>query len=76
MARIAHLPFTRLHTDRLNFRSGVAASVRRTVMSRFPALRKQYQRLGADPVMDRDYEVRLQALTRQLAEKHGLSRWL
>jgi len=76
MRRIAHLPLTRLHSDRLNFRSGVAASVRQTVMRRFPSLRKHYARLGSDPTADRDYEQRLRALTRQLADKHGLSHLL
>jgi len=72
MGAIAHLPLTHLHTDRLNFRSGVAASVRHTVMRGFPGLRKRYARLGADPEVDHDYEVRLRTLTRELARKHWL----
>ncbi|MGD8239183.1 MAG: radical SAM protein [Armatimonadota bacterium] len=73
MGRIAHLPLTHLHADRLNFRSGVAASVRETVTRRFPSLGEAYARLGRDAALDRAYEEELGALTRALAGKHGLS---
>jgi DNA repair photolyase len=72
-AAIAGLPLTHLHTDRVNFRSGVASSLRQMVRKRFPELVEEYAWLGSDCDEDRAYADQLQARIAHLARRFGLS---
>jgi DNA repair photolyase len=72
-AAIAGLPLTHIHTDRVNFRSGVAASLRQMVGRHFPALAEEYRWLGSDCDEDRAYADQLSTRIARLARRYGLS---
>ncbi len=75
-AAVAPLPVTHLHTDRVNFRSGVAASLKKMVAQHFPGLADEYSWLGSAGEEDQAYADQLQFRISSLAEKYGLSQKL
>jgi len=72
-AAVAPLPLTHVHTDRVNFRSGVAASLKQMVARHFPHLREHYRWLGADADEDRAYADQLRTRIARLAQRFGLA---
>ena len=72
-AAVAPLPLTHIHTDRVNFRSGVAISLKQMVARHFPQLADDYRWLGSDADEDEAYADQLHVRVRRLADKHGLS---
>jgi DNA repair photolyase len=72
-AAVARLPVTHLHTDRVNFRSGVAASLKQMAAEHFPELVGEYRWLGRDTDEDEAYADQLEARIARAAERHGLS---
>jgi DNA repair photolyase len=70
---VAKLPVTHLHTDRVNFRSGVAASLKAMVRKHFPRLDDDYLWLGSDGGEDQAYADQLQSRVEVLARRHGLA---
>ncbi|MFB3879667.1 MAG: radical SAM protein [Armatimonadota bacterium] len=72
-AAVAELPITHLHTDRVNFRSGVAASLKAMVRNRFPRLDDDYLWLGSDGDEDQAYADQLQSRLEVVAARYGLA---
>ncbi len=72
-AAVAKLPITHLHTDRVNFRSGVAASLKAMVAKHFPALDDDYLWLGSDGEEDEAYADQLRTRLDLLASRYGLA---
>jgi DNA repair photolyase len=72
-AAVAPLPLTHIHTDRVNFRSGVAASLKKMAAQHFPHLSEDYRWLGSDADEDRAYAAQLDFRIHRLADEHGLS---
>ena len=72
-AAVAPLPLTHIHTDRVNFRSGVAISLKQMVARHFPQLADDYRWLGSDADEDQAYANQLHLRVRRLADKYGLS---
>ncbi|HUU53879.1 MAG TPA: radical SAM protein [Armatimonadota bacterium] len=75
-AAAARLPLTHIHTDRVNFRSGVAWSLKQMVAEHFPELADDYLWLGSDGDEDRAYADQLETRIADIAERHGLSQKL
>ena len=75
-AAASRLPLTHIHTDRVNFRSGVSASLRAMVARHFPRLVEDYRWLGRESDEDRAYADQLQSRIARLAERYGLSQKL
>jgi DNA repair photolyase len=73
IARVAPLPITHFYVDRLNFRSGVASSVRATLKRYFPAALGQFDAVASDPDADAAYQQALGKRARALADKHGVA---
>ena len=73
VAAVARLPVTHIHTDRVNFRSGVAASVKQMVAKQFPHLAPDYGWLGRDVDEDRAYADQLDTRIARLLRRHGLA---
>jgi DNA repair photolyase len=72
VSRIAPLPITHFYVDRLNFRSGVASSVRATVKRDFPAALPVFDGVANDPGAGAVYQERLGKRARSLAAKYGI----
>ena len=72
-AAVARLPLTHIYHDRVNFRSGVASSLKAMVATRFPELVEEYTWLGADSDEDRAYADQLGARIARLAKRYELS---
>ncbi len=72
-AAVAPLPLTHIHTDRVNFRSGVAASLRQMAAQHFPELVDDYRWLGSSADEDRAYADQLRLRIDRLADKCGVS---
>jgi hypothetical protein len=73
VAAIAQLPVTHIHTDRVNFRSGVAASLKAMVRKHFPRLDDDYVWLGSDGDEDGAYADQLRTRLELLLERYGLA---
>jgi DNA repair photolyase len=73
VAAIARLPVTHVYTDRVNFRSGVAASLRRMARDHFPDLAEDYRWLGSDKDADFAYADQLRSRLARAAERHGIA---
>jgi DNA repair photolyase len=73
LSALASLPLTHLHYDRVNFRSGVASSLKRMVARHFASLAPDYQWLGSDCDEDRAYADQLHTRITLLADRFGLS---
>lgn len=69
---VAKLPLTRIRTDRVNFRSGVAASLRRMAAKHFPKLVDEYRWLGSRGDEDRAYADQLRTRIGRVAKKCGV----
>jgi len=69
----AKLPVTHLHWDRVNFRSGVAASLRQMAREHFPHLVREYAWLGSDSGGDHAYEDQLGSRVARLARQCGIA---
>ena len=76
LAAVAQLPVTHIHTDRVNFRSGVAASLKQMVARHFPDLVDDYRWLGSAREEDQAYADQLQFRIGRLADTYGLSQKL
>jgi DNA repair photolyase len=72
-AAVARLPLTHIYHDRVNFRSGVASSLKAMVATHFPELVEEYTWLGADSDEDRAYADQLSARITRLAKRYELS---
>ena len=72
-ATVAELPVTHIHSDRVNFRSGVAASLKAMVAKHFPALDDDYVWLGSNADEDQAYADQLRTRLSLLAERYGLA---
>ncbi|UCC67678.1 MAG: hypothetical protein JSV79_11235, partial [Armatimonadota bacterium] len=72
-AAVARLPLTHIHTDRVNFRSGVAASLRRMAAKHFPELGDDYRWLGSHGDEDRAYADQLETRIARAAERYGMA---
>jgi DNA repair photolyase len=72
-AAVAKLPVTHLHTDRVNFRSGVAASLKAMVRNHFPHLDDDYLWLGSDGGEDEAYADQLRTRLDLLAKRYRIS---
>jgi DNA repair photolyase len=70
--QISHLPITHFYVDRLNFRSGVASSLRAVIGEHFREAALALEEVMYDPQADRAYQERLGRLARKLALKHGI----
>jgi DNA repair photolyase len=70
---VAPLPLSHIHTDRVNFRSGVAASLKQMAAKHFPELVEEYRWLGSDSDADRAYADQLGTRIAGLVERYGLS---
>ena len=73
LAAVASLPLTHMHTDRVNFRSGVASSLKQMAARHFPDLVDEYRWLGSDGGQDEAYADQLQFRISRLADEYGLS---
>ena len=73
LAAVAQLPVTHIYVDRVNFRSGVAASLREMAGKHFPELVEDYRWLGSDRDADRAYADQLRSTISRLAHRHGIS---
>jgi len=69
----AKLPVTHLHWDRVNFRSGVAASLREMARQHFPHLVKEYRWLGSGGGDDHSYSDQLGERVTRLAKQFGIA---
>jgi DNA repair photolyase len=72
MSQISDLPITHFYVDRLNFRSGVASSLRGVIGQHFPQILPTFEEVTYDPQADRAYQQRLGRLARKLARRHGI----
>lgn len=72
-AAVAKLPLTHIHTDRVNFRSGVAASLKAMVRKHFPHLEDDYLWLGSDGGEDQAYADQLRTRLDLLAQRHRIA---
>ena len=72
-AAVARLPLTHIHTDRVNFRSGVAASLRRMAAKHFPEFADEYRWLGSHGDEDRAYADQLETRIARVAEWYGMA---
>jgi DNA repair photolyase len=70
---VARLPLSHIHTDRVNFRSGVAGALKQMVGKHFPELADEYRWLGSDNDSDRAYADQLGTRIADMVERHGLS---
>ncbi len=66
------LPVTHFYVDRLNFRPGVASSVRQTLEAHFPHLVEHYREIESDEDASQRYERAMYARVRKLARQHGV----
>lgn len=73
MAEVARLPVSHIYSDRVNFRSGVAASLQEMAREHFPELAEEYQWLGRGGDEDRAYADQLAARLSRAAGCHGLA---
>lgn len=73
VSRIAPLPITHFYVDRLNFRSGVASSVRAALKRNFPSALGQFDAVASDPDADAAYQQSLGKRACALAEKYGVA---
>lgn len=72
MRWMAELPVTHFYVDRLNFRPGVASSVRRTLEEHFPDLVERYREIETDEEASDEFERVLYARVRKIARQHGV----
>jgi DNA repair photolyase len=72
MRWMAELPVTHFYVDRLNFRPGVASSVRRMLEADFPHLVKRYREIETDEEASDEFERALYARVRKIARQHGV----
>jgi DNA repair photolyase len=72
IAAVSELPLTHAYCDRINFRSGVAASLREMARHHFPELSEDYRWLGSDRDSDQAYADQLRTTINDLAERYGL----
>jgi DNA repair photolyase len=72
IAAIAKLPLSHVYTDRVNFGSGVASSLRAMARQRFPDLVREWNWLGANADEDSAYADQLHDTIAELAEQYGL----
>ena len=70
---VARLPLTHIYTDRVNFRSGVASSLRAMVAKHFPELVDEYRWLGSARDEDRAHAGQLRTRIDRMARRHGVS---
>ncbi len=70
---VARLPLTHIYTDRVNFRSGVASSLRAVAAEHFPELVDEYRWLGSARDEDRAYADQLRTRIDRMARRHGVS---
>jgi len=70
---VARLPLTHIHTDRVNFRSGVASSLRAMVAKHLPELVDEYRWLGSAGDDDRAYADQLRTRIDRMARRYGMS---
>jgi len=73
VSAVARLPVTYIHYDRVNFRSGVAASLKQLVAEHFPDLADDYRWLGSNTDEDRAYADQLHSRIARLAERYKIS---
>jgi DNA repair photolyase len=73
MGWMKRLPVTHFYVDRLNFRPGVASSLRQTLEAHFPHLVDHYRELETDDEASEAFERGLYARVRKIARKHGVS---
>jgi len=74
ISAVAQLPVTHVYVDRVNFRSGVAASLREMAAEHFPELAADYRWLGSDRNEDQAYADQLRTRVARLADRYGVSR--
>jgi len=72
IAAVATLPLSHVHTDRVNFRSGVASSLRAMARQHFPHLLAEWDWLGSNADEDRAYADQLHDTIAELAEQYGV----
>jgi len=72
MGWMARLPVTHFYVDRLNFRPGVASSVRRTLEAHFPQLVERYREVESDEGASEEFERTLYGRVRKIARRHGV----
>jgi DNA repair photolyase len=72
IAAVATLPLSHVYTDRVNFRSGVASSLRAMARQHFPHLVREWDWLGSNADEDRAYADQLHDRIAELAEQYGL----
>jgi len=73
VAALAELPLTHIYADRVNFRSGVASSLKEMAARHFPRIADEYRWLGSDSDADQAYADQLRTRIARLAERYGLS---
>ena len=72
LAAVATLPLSHVYTDRVNFRSGVASSLRAMARQHFPHLLREWNWLGSNTDEDRAYADQLHDTIAELAERYGV----
>ncbi len=72
IAAVATLPLSHVYTDRVNFRSGVASSLRAMARQHFPHLVGEWDWLGSNVDEDRAYADQLHDTIAELAEQYGV----
>jgi len=73
MGWMAKLPVTHFYVDRLNFRPGVASSVRATLEAHFPQLVDRYREIESDAGASEAFERALYGRVRRLARRFGVA---
>jgi len=73
MGWMAKLPVTHFYVDRLNFRPGVASSVRRMLEADFPHLVERYREIESDERASEEFERTLYSRVRKIAKRHGVA---
>jgi len=72
MEWMARLPVTHFYVDRLNFRPGVASSVRQMLEGHFPHLVERYREIETDDRASQEFEQALYSRVRKLAGRCGV----
>jgi DNA repair photolyase len=69
MGWMARLPVTHFYVDRLNFRPGVASSVRQMLEAHFPYLAQRYREIETDGRASQEFERALYSRVREVARR-------
>jgi len=72
MGWMSRLPLTHFYVDRLNFRPGVASSVRQMLAAHFPHLVERYREIETEERASEEFEAALYSRVRKIARQYGV----